>query len=119
MNADGSDDHEFLPLGHAWDGQPVPSPDGVWIAYWHNPDGGPAHGITVVRADGTGQPIETGPKLSGTAHWVWAPDSSKILMVPSDAADTPDQYLLDPAGGPWTLTKWTTTSNPDWQRLAP
>jgi hypothetical protein len=118
MNADGSDPHEFLPLGPAWDGQAVPSPDGTWIAYWHNANDGPAHGITVVRADGTGQPIETGPKLPSTAHWLWSPDSTRILMFPNDT-ETSSAWLLDPAGGPATKVPWTSNGDLDWQRLAP
>ncbi len=118
MNADGSDPHEFLPLGPAWDGQAVPSPDGTWIAYWHNANGGPAHGITVVRADGTGKPIETGPKLSSTAHWVWSPDSTKILMFPNDT-ETTSAWLLDPAGALATKVPWKSNGDLDWQRLAP
>ena len=49
VNADGTDPHEFVHLGPAWDGEAVPSPDGKWIAYWHNANDGPAHGIAVVR----------------------------------------------------------------------
>jgi hypothetical protein len=119
MNADGTDQHEFLPLGPAWDGEAVASPDGTRIAYWHHAnDGPPAHGISVVRADGTGSVIETGPKLPGTAHWVWAPDSSKILLYPDDASSS-SAYLLDPEGGPWTTVPWASDADLDWQRLAP
>ncbi len=113
--ADGRDPREFLPRGEAWDGVAVPSPDGTWIAYWHVTDVG--H-ITVVWADGTGPVIETGPTLSGTANWIWAPDSSKILMFPNDGSDG-KAYLLDPNGGPWTTLAWESTADIDWQRLAP
>lgn len=115
MNADGTDKHEFLPRGEAWDGVTVPSPDGAWVAYWHVTDVGR---ITVVRADGTGPVIETGPRLRGTQRWIWAPDSSKILMFPNDASDG-KAYLLDPAGGPWTKVPWESIGDLDWQRLAP
>lgn len=117
VNADGSDDHEFRPLGPAWDGNAVVSPDGTRIAYWHNANDGGPHGIAVVRTDGTGPVIETGPKLSGTAHWVWSPDSSKILMYPNEA--TVKAYLLDPDGGPWTNVPWASDADIDWQRVAP
>ena len=117
MNADGTDAHEFLPLGPAWDGEAVPSPDGTWIAYWHNANDGPAHGVTVVRADGTGPVIETGPKMSGGAHWVWSPDSTKILTYPNDT-ETASAWLLDPAGGSWTMVPWGSNGDLDWQRLA-
>jgi Tol biopolymer transport system component len=114
VDADGTDAHEFLPRGEAWDGQAVVSPDGTRIAYWHVTDTG--H-ITVVRADGTGPVIETGPRLSDTAHWVWSPDSSKILMFPNDVT-TGKAYLLDPAGGPWTTVAWESIGDIDWQRKA-
>ena len=78
---------------------------------------GPAHGVAVVRADGTGPVIDTGPPLSGTARWVWAPDSSKILMVPNDEG-TVKAYLLDPNGGPWTMVPSESDLNIDWQRVA-
>jgi Tol biopolymer transport system component len=116
MDADGSNPHQFVnDAVNAWEGQAAVSPDGQWVAFWRVVD---TTRVAVVRADGSGPVTQIGPNLTETASWTWAPDSSKILMVPS-AADSPDQYLLDPAGGPWTLTKWTATSNPDWQRLAP
>jgi Tol biopolymer transport system component len=119
MNADGTDQHEFMPLGPAWDGEAIVSPDGTRIAYWHHANDGPqAHGISVVRADGTGRIIETGPKLPGTAHWVWSPDSSKILMYPNDATNA-QAYLLDPEGGQWTTVPWASDADLDWQRNAP
>jgi Tol biopolymer transport system component len=114
MNADGTDKHEFLPRGEAWDGQAVVSPNGVWVAYWHHTDAG--H-ITVVRADGTGPVIETGPPLPSTAHWVWSPDSSTILMFRNDVQDG-NAYMLDPSGGPWTNVPWESIGDIDWQRLA-
>jgi Tol biopolymer transport system component len=118
VNADGTDAHEFLPMGPAWDGQAIPSPDGEWISYWHNANDGGPHGITVVRADGTGPVIETGPALAGTAHWIWSPDSSTILMAPTDLGFG-KAYLLDPEGGPWTTVPWESTGDLDWQRIAP
>jgi Tol biopolymer transport system component len=118
VNADGTDPHEFLPRGAAWDGEAVPSPDGKFVAYWHNGNELSAHGISVVRADGTGTVIDTGPSLPGTAHWLWAPDSSKILMFPKDGSSD-SAYLLDPNGGPWTTVPWHSDADIDWQRLAP
>jgi len=112
MNADGSDQHEFIPNpGNAWDGQPAVSPDGTRVAFWNGY-------VSVVRADGTGPVIQTGPKPTGTVHWVWAPDSSRILMYPNDATNA-KAYLLDPAGGPWTTVPWGSDGDLDWQRVAP
>jgi len=118
MNADGSDQHEFIQnAGTAWDGDAAVSPDGTRIAFWHNPNDRPSHGLFVIRADGTGPLIETGPALISIQFKVWAPDSSKILMYPKEASNTP-AYLLDPAGGPWTITPWTQDNDIDWQRVA-
>jgi Tol biopolymer transport system component len=119
VNADGTGLHKFVPnTGDTWDGNASVSPDGARIAFWHNLPNRSSHRVTVIRADGTGQPIETGPDLSTTAHWIWAPDSSKILMFPDDV-DNGQAYLLDPDGGQWTTLPWTSTSDLDWQRLAP
>ena len=118
MNADGTDPHEFVrPASDAWDGEAVVFPDGTKVAYWHNPNNGPAHGVAVVRADGTGPVIETGPRLTSTASWVWSPDSTKILMIPDDGA-TSVAYVLDPEGGPYRTLPWHFDHSPDWQRLA-
>ena len=117
MNADGTNAHEFVtPARPAWQGQPVVSPDGAWIAFWRVMDS--TQSISVVRSDGTGPVIETGPKLTGTAHWVWAPDSSKILMYPDDGSST-SAYLLDPSGGSWTTVPWDSDADLDWQRILP
>ena len=118
MDADGANQHRFasdVPAADVWEGVPAISPDGKWVAFWRV--GASSH-VTVLRADGVGDAVSTGPNLSGTAGWVWAPDSSKILMVPNDDADSPQHYLLDPAGGQWTTTAWEAPGEPDWQRLA-
>ena len=83
MNADGTDPHEFKPEpGQGWDGLPSPSPDGRWLAYWHViEDGRTIQHVSVVRADGNGPIMATGPDLTGLANWVWSPDSTKILDV--------------------------------------
>ena len=119
MNADGSDPHEFFPEpGPGWDGVPIPSPDGRWVAYWHViQDGRATQRLSVVRADGTGQIIPTGPDLLGNANFTWSPDSTKILMIPSNGS-SPSGFLLDPAGGPWTTVPWRSDVDIDWQRLA-
>ena len=118
VNADGSDPHEFVPPGvDSWIGEAVVSPDGTWVAYWHSPNDGQTFGLSVVRADGTGPVIETGPEQPGGAHWTWAPDSSKILMYPDDVSSS-YAYLLDPEGGPWTRVPWQSGGDLDWQRVA-
>jgi Tol biopolymer transport system component len=118
MNADGSDYHEFIQNpGTSWDGVARVSPDGTRIAFWRDPLTGPTNGIAVIRADGTGPIIQTGPVLSGTAHFWWSPDSTKILMFPDDSTVT-NAFLLDPNGGDWTTVPWKSGPDIDWQRIA-
>ena len=112
MNADGSDRQQFIPNdGTEWDGQPTVSPDGSMVGFWHGPQ------VAVASADGTGSFIVTGPVLPSTANFLWAPDSSKILMWSNDDSST-HAYLLDPAGGPWTEVAWESDPDIDWQRIA-
>jgi hypothetical protein len=126
MDADGKNQHRFDPQATSaegtpdasWGGEAEVSPDGRWIAYWHVCNTCPTQHISVVRADGTGPVVQTGPGLKGSASWVWSPDSTKILMVPQDAADPSREYLLDPAGGAGTVVPWMGASEPHWQRLA-
>jgi hypothetical protein len=73
--------------------------------------------VFVTRSDGKGPLIETGPPIHGVALWVWAPDSSKILMYPHDSSNS-KAYLLDPEGGAWTTTPWVQDNDLDWQRTA-
>jgi Tol biopolymer transport system component len=114
MNADGSDPRQFIPNeGTAWDGQPAVSPDGSMVAFWHV--NGSAQ-VAVAPADGTGEFVTTGPALPSTSHWVWAPDSSKILMW-SDDAESTNAYLLDPAGGDWDTVPWRSDPDLNWQRV--
>ena len=92
------------------------SPDGSRVAYWHNYDAATRQ-ISVARTDETGPVIRTGPRLPGTAHWVWSPDSTKILLYPNDHSSSA-AYLLDPDGGPYTTVPWQSDADIDWQRIA-
>jgi Tol biopolymer transport system component len=116
VNADGSDPHEFVPNeGTAWEGQPSVSPDGTMVAFWH---AAKTTQVAVVGADGTGPVTLIGPPTKDrTVHWVWSPDSSKILMIPNDGS-SPNAYLLDPKGGATTKVPWTSEGDLDWQRIA-
>ncbi len=120
MNADGTNQHRFdTQVAPAWSGQAAASPDGQWIAYWHVfEDGRSTQRLSVVRADGTGPIIQTGPELTGLARWVWSPDSTRILMMPADGALAGVAHLLDPTGGPGTTVPWHADQDIDWQRLA-
>jgi Tol biopolymer transport system component len=117
-NADGTDEHQFIPNpGNAWDGKATVSPDGNLVAFLHGLNDGSFHGVAVIRADGTGPIVATGPEI-GSSNWIWSPDSSTILLRAQDnAAST--TFLLDPAGGPWKTAKWQGDNDIDWQRVAP
>jgi len=58
------------------------------------------------------------PKLTDPVGFVWAPDSSKILLYLNDGSSR-SAYLLDPEGGPYEQVPWESGSGIDWQRLAP
>jgi Tol biopolymer transport system component len=121
MNADGTDQHQFVhdPAARGgWEGEPAVSPDGKWVAFWSVINDRSAQRVAVVRADGTGPVIRTGPELTSGAHWTWSPDSTRILMIANDP-DPGSAYVLNPAGGPWTNVSWTSDLDLDWQRLAP
>jgi Tol biopolymer transport system component len=119
VDAAGGQPYKFVQSGNlVWDGEPTVSPDGRWIAFWHNLPDQPTQRVAVVAADGSGDVILTGPALAGGAHWVWSPDSTKILMFRNDT-DADKGYLLDPAGGPETRLPWTSAGELDWQRIAP
>ena len=120
MNADGSDQHRFNASGPPagwWEGEMVPSPDGRSVLMWRVPPAGEAR-ITIFPADGSGEGLAIGPTMDGTAHWLWAPDSTKVLMNYNDASEG-GQVLIDPVTGDWTDAPWGANTEPDWQRLAP
>src|SRR6187431_681954 len=84
MSADGSDMHRFNESGPAccwWEGEMLPSPDGKWVVMYRvPPEGRTGGGITLYPADGSGDGVVIGPPAPGTAHWVWSPDSTSILL---------------------------------------
>ena len=118
VNADGTGAQPFESNGMAWSGVPSVSPDGRWVSYWYVGDDAPTQQIRVAAADGSGTVIATGPAMSDFFPWSWSPDSSKLLMMPSDGSTT-SPYLIDPAGGSWSTARWESGFSLDWQRLAP
>jgi hypothetical protein len=119
MNADGSDQHRFNASGPEccwWEGEMAPSPDGKWVVMWRVPPAGlgkPA--ITLYPSDGSGDGRVIGPPIAGGADWLWSPDSTKLLVNYTDAAEG-DQGLIDVATGEFTKLPWNADTEPDWQR---
>jgi hypothetical protein len=119
VNANGTNPHRFESVGEAaWTGLPSVSPDGRWVSYWSVLGNSGNLQIRVAPADGSGPSIATGPTMTDFYPWLWAPDSSKMLMFLEDGSST-SAYLLDPEGGPYEQVPWTSGSGIDWQRLAP
>jgi Tol biopolymer transport system component len=121
MNADGSDQHRFNESGPAsgwWEGEMAPSPDGKWVLMWRVPPQNVGRAaVTKFPADGSGDGVKIGPPISGTAHWGWSPDSTKVLLNYNDPAEG-DEGVIDVATGQFTTLPWNADSEPDWQRLA-
>jgi dipeptidyl aminopeptidase/acylaminoacyl peptidase len=84
---------------------PVWSPDGAWIAFFSE------DGQYVVRADGSSEERRLQP-LRG--DFAWTPDSSRLLYQ----AEGQPPLLLNPSDGSSEPAPWTSTSFPNWQRLA-
>ena len=119
MDADGTNKHEFISQpGPGWTACPSrrPTASGSRSGTTSKTVGRPQR-IAVTRSDGSGPIIATGPELTGSAHWVWSPDSTRILMYP-DQESTRKAYLLDPQGGPFTTVPWESDGDLDWQRTA-
>jgi hypothetical protein len=116
VNADGSDPHQFVANDGTgtWDGVPSTSPDGKWVAFWHNLPDRATQQLAVTSADGRGEVILTGPQVAG-AQFIWAPDSTRILLYPDGG---PSAYLVSPEGGGYTTVPWRSDDQLDWQRLA-
>ncbi len=104
MNADGTDAHAFESgTETAWTGVPSVSPDGQWVSYWSvlgDARETSRFGSPPPMAVGRSRigPTAIGPTMSDFYPWLWAPDSSKILMMPEDGSTT-SAYLIDPESG--------------------
>lgn len=123
-NADGSNDTVLHLPGATFEGWPVWSPDGTRLiiipsfspfeswgtdAGWNVP-------YTIVRADGTGEAIQTGPPLPQAGAKVeWSPDGATLLMIPFFGDE--HHLLLDANGGPPIRLPWDSDIDLTWQRL--
>jgi Tol biopolymer transport system component len=121
MNADGSSQRRLNGAGPAccwWEGEVAPSPDGKWVVMWRVPPPGQGDSaITIFAADGSGDGREVGPQVKGTAHWVWSPDSTKLLLNFNDPTEG-DEGVIDVVTGAFTKLPWNADTEPDWQRTA-
>jgi Tol biopolymer transport system component len=104
MNADGTHKRALETLFAARDTNPAYPPEKKWIAW--SPNGkwiafavGGAEGIRLVRADGSGAPVQL---TSDEEDWnpTWSPDGSEIAFERYSAGwDEPGQIMVVPAGG--------------------
>jgi Tol biopolymer transport system component len=119
MDADGANKHRFNTSGPAsgwWEGEMAPSPDGKWVLMWRVGSSS-GNAITLFPADGSGDGVVIGPHVTDTAHWLWSPDSTKVLLNFNQATEG-DQGLIDVTTGRFTALPWRADTEPDWQRVA-
>ena len=115
--ADGTGDRVLRSGATGWERWPQVSPDGTKIVLQRADD---ADGMvtSIVRADGTGSPVDiTGAVLETGSRYQWSPDSTMILARPNEISS--QQQLWDPTTGQATIAPWPAESYPTWQRLAP
>lgn len=96
-----------------FDGPPIWSPDGRWIAFGRGPVNG-TNAVGLVRPDGTGLRILAGVQiLDSTLSWspdgthivAYSPDLTKVQVIPIDGST------------PSTFTAPGANTAPSWQRL--
>jgi Tol biopolymer transport system component len=96
-----------------YDGQPLWSPDGRWVAFLRGPVNG-AQGVGLIRPDGSDLRILAGAQTSmntiswspdGTSIAAYSPDHTQVEVIPIDGS----LPLTFPAPG--------ANSAPSWQRL--
>jgi Tol biopolymer transport system component len=126
VDADGSHDRVLHMDGATFEGWPVWSPDGTRLVIipsfspfdqW-GADAGWDVPYTIVRADGTGPAVRTGPPLPKAGAKVeWSPDGTSLLMIPFFGDKR--HLLLDAMGGPAKPLPWPADTDLTWQRLPP
>jgi len=124
--ADGTDDRILpLPPGAIWQAFRSWSNDGTRVLAIRGFTGGYEEAVAaVVPVDGSGTGIEIDYSAiippACCPEWEWAPDDLSILGIAPGLQGSPaTQMLLDPIAGTGTAVRWTTSSLPAWQRLAP
>lgn len=96
-----------------YDGQPLWSPDGRWIAFLRGPVNG-AQGVGLIRPDGSDLRILAGAQTSMNTI-SWSPDGTSIVAYSPDHA----QVEVIPIDGslPLSFPAPGANSAPSWQRL--
>lgn len=117
IGTDGTNDRAIPgpenPLVH--ENWPLFSPDGKWIAAQRWQFDRPEGGLVILPSDGSQQGRAIGPQtIGGNLGKVWAPDSSRILMISNDTSKI---YSIDPSSGVYEQITWA-DDIPDWQRVA-
>src|SRR6478672_1160698 len=123
VNADGTADLELPgPPGAIWNAHATWSNDGksLFIARGYTPGEDDVRGV-VIPADGSSVGIEVAPagsvETDCCAAWIWAPDDSKLLGRSAPALGGPlPPTIVDVAARTSRLAKWSTTSDPTWER---
>jgi dipeptidyl aminopeptidase/acylaminoacyl peptidase len=124
--ADGSDDRVVrMPAGAVWQGASFWSNDGSRLLIMRGmSDGyGSTKGV-IVQSDGSGTGVEVDYDgvINGEccATWIWAPDDSAIIGAPLDLSGRQTgQLIIDPVTGRAGPTRWISSDDPTWQRIAP
>ena len=126
VSADGTGDRELpAPADAVWNAGSEWSNDGtrLFVLRGYTPGLEDVRGV-VIPVDGSSPGVEIRHdglnNMECCATWEWAPDDTKILGTPTNAAGQPlRQVILDPVTGETRVAPWTSLSDPSWQRLAP
>jgi Tol biopolymer transport system component len=126
VQADGTGDRAIpVPTGSRWNAHATWSNDGtrLFVAHGFTPGFEDVRGW-VIPADGSSAGVEVTPGASVEteccAAWMWSPDDSLILGRSASLRGAPlPQVIIDVAARSAKPARWTSASDPTWQRVAP